>query len=141
MLTCSRSPIVTYPPTDNETLNAEAMKWGEKMRAAAFGDIKQRHAYVNYAQGTETVQELYGYVTPLTIHSQIELKNVLDTKSGESTSSKPSKQNTIRITDSDTLVESSETKPQATCNILFNKCPIYGHNESYINNQSSQYLS
>lgn len=41
------------------------------MRTAAFGDIKERHTYVNYAVGSETPEELYGYVTTLRSRTQL----------------------------------------------------------------------
>lgn len=47
-------------PTGNTTLEAVATTWGAAMREAARGTQPKR-SYVNYAQGNETVQEIYGY--------------------------------------------------------------------------------
>lgn len=56
--------LVTYEDTGkgrNKTLDAQATKWGEKIRDAAYGNTKQRAAYVNYAKGSESQQAMYGY--------------------------------------------------------------------------------
>lgn len=39
-----RAPAVIYATAGNKTLEAEALKWGEKMRDVAFGKIKERHS-------------------------------------------------------------------------------------------------
>lgn len=55
--------LVTYEETErNKTLDAQAQKWGEKIRDAAYGDkVKQKSVYVNYAKGSESLQAMYGY--------------------------------------------------------------------------------
>ncbi len=60
----TRAPVVIHTVEGNATLDAVALQWGKKMRDAAFGDVHERHAYVNYAHGDESVEELYGYVLP-----------------------------------------------------------------------------
>lgn len=49
-------------PTGNNDANLDtiATNWGAAMREAARG-TQQRRSYVNYAQGNETVEEMYGY--------------------------------------------------------------------------------
>lgn len=51
--------VVIYKPTDNGTLDAEAGRWSEAMESAAFGNQKKR-TYVNYSNGDESLQALYG---------------------------------------------------------------------------------
>ena len=53
--------LTTYEEKGNKTLDAQAQKWGEKVRDAAYGNVRQRAAYVNYAKGSETTQMMYGY--------------------------------------------------------------------------------
>ncbi|KAK3400789.1 hypothetical protein B0T20DRAFT_459588 [Sordaria brevicollis] len=53
--------LVTYEEKGNKTLDREAVKWGEKIRDAAFGGEKKKSVYVNYAKGSESVQQMYGY--------------------------------------------------------------------------------
>ncbi|KAK3313658.1 hypothetical protein B0H66DRAFT_577592 [Apodospora peruviana] len=54
------APIIHYMPTGNQTLEAAATNWGSTMRTAAVGS-NQRRSYVNYAQGNETTEAIYGY--------------------------------------------------------------------------------
>lgn len=60
--------LITYEDNGNggqrnKTLDAQAAKWGEKIRDAAYGSISTstRSAYVNYAKGSESMQQMYGY--------------------------------------------------------------------------------
>ncbi|KAH7629341.1 hypothetical protein B0T09DRAFT_265578 [Sordaria sp. MPI-SDFR-AT-0083] len=53
--------LVTYEGATNKTLDAQAQKWGEKIRNAAYGGVSRKYAYVNYAKGSETMQQMYGY--------------------------------------------------------------------------------
>ncbi|KAK1774772.1 hypothetical protein QBC45DRAFT_424029 [Copromyces sp. CBS 386.78] len=53
--------LTTYEEQGNKTLDAAAQKWGEKIRDAAYGNVSQKSAYVNYAKGSESQQAMYGY--------------------------------------------------------------------------------
>jgi hypothetical protein len=59
-----RSPVLIYPP-HNSTLDAIASKAGHEMRHILHkADINMRegiHAYVNYAHGDESLEEIYGF--------------------------------------------------------------------------------
>jgi len=57
--TIHRATIVFYTPTGNATLDAVALKYGAAMQAALYGS--KPRSYVNYGQGNETLQALYGY--------------------------------------------------------------------------------
>ncbi|KAM7192092.1 hypothetical protein V8F33_008517 [Rhypophila sp. PSN 637] len=72
------APIVHYTPTGNATLDSVATAWGAAMREAAQGTQTKR-AYVNYAQGNETIQEVYGY-EPWRINRLKALKKKYDPK-------------------------------------------------------------
>lgn len=54
--------MVVWPPGTgmNATLGPEAEKLGKELRKCMRGD-KELHAYVNYAHGDETVEEVYGH--------------------------------------------------------------------------------
>ncbi|RDW82998.1 hypothetical protein BP5796_04489 [Coleophoma crateriformis] len=59
------SPLIMYTP--NPALDALAVQFGEDLRkivldgiAAEDGEEDQLHAYVNYAHGGETMQQIYG---------------------------------------------------------------------------------
>lgn len=54
------SPILTYPK--NASLDATAFEIGSKIRTALLeGTDSKLQAYVNYARGDESVEEIYGY--------------------------------------------------------------------------------
>jgi hypothetical protein len=56
------APIVIYPP--NSESDDEAAKFGKKLRAFLLkgsGNEKELHAYINYAHGDESVEEVYGH--------------------------------------------------------------------------------
>jgi hypothetical protein len=61
VLTRRRAPVVTHSVVGNKTLDAAVFAWGERQRSAIYPDASTRHSYVNYAQGSETVEQLYGY--------------------------------------------------------------------------------
>ena len=55
------SPAIIYEP--NATLDPIAIQFGKKVRQILHGadGSSELHAYVNYAHGDETMQEMYGY--------------------------------------------------------------------------------
>ena len=53
------SPILTYPK--NSSLEATAQEIGGNIRSTLLeGDTRQLEAYVNYARGDESMEEIYG---------------------------------------------------------------------------------
>ncbi|EEA25328.1 hypothetical protein TMatcc_006448 [Talaromyces marneffei ATCC 18224] len=58
------APVITYDNKDNDPeLDAKANEFGEKLRRIIFAASGQKelHAYVNYASGGETRENLYGF--------------------------------------------------------------------------------
>ena len=56
------NPTIWWPGNDTKT-TAEAYAYGEKIRQAWFSGVGKvnKHTYVNYAIGTESFQQMYGY--------------------------------------------------------------------------------
>ncbi|KAF1850365.1 FAD-binding domain-containing protein [Cucurbitaria berberidis CBS 394.84] len=70
------SPVLTYPK--NASLDATAREIGEKIRNALLeGTDGKLRAYVNYATGVESMEELYGY-EPWRLEKLRRLKNEYD---------------------------------------------------------------
>ena len=62
------SPFMMYKPTgdvdEDERLDGEASRYGVRMRdAIAEAAGQEVNAYVNYATGEESVEEMYGHET------------------------------------------------------------------------------
>lgn len=58
------APVVTYDnKTNDPELDAKANAFGEKLRQTLFAASGQKelHAYANYASGSETRENLYGF--------------------------------------------------------------------------------
>ena len=55
------SPMVFYAP--DSSLDAEAREWGEQMRNLALEGTgsTEMHVYINYAHGSESLEEIYGH--------------------------------------------------------------------------------
>jgi hypothetical protein len=56
------SPVIWWNGTDPQD-TADAIEYGERIRKALFdgnGGVK-KHTYVNYASGTESIEQVYGY--------------------------------------------------------------------------------
>jgi hypothetical protein len=55
------TPIIWYERNNTET-RADALEWVGKVREALYIDSESlRHSYVNYAIGSESLQEMYGW--------------------------------------------------------------------------------